>query len=364
MKTLIKITLLIAAIALSVWGVLHWKDTVAKEPPTQFAFTNNHSADLAASIEGIGNLNDFNGLEIAYNSCIYMWRRYQDEHLVSSTDADRLLQLFLERYKNKFVEKSNECFNQSEWDTDPWNHKFMKDRIAMLEQLGRGHLSENLQTISNLLEKYDQAMQQAQKTRLRDIKDIKLQDQQDSLILAGDNNKLRNCQKLVDYLNRAKNIRRENCIDLYRRKSDSLKSPEMEQDVLESHFRELDKFITDCEEIAVYYNNRDDMSVLIKNLLDGFAECLWYNANRAEKLIEERGTTWKSYDDAHNVVYDWTEKYKDWLGAQTNEIVGDLSNCKNRITELKRQYDSRDGDVRSIRYEDDWNRKKDNEELY
>lgn len=363
MKTLIKITLLIAAIALSVWGVLHWKDTVAKEPPTQFAFTNNHSADLEYSIGEIGNLNDFNGLEIAYNSCIYMWRRYQDEHLVSSTDADRLLQLFLERYKNKFVEKSNECFNQSEWDTDPWNHKFMKDRIAMLEQLGRGHLSENLQTISNLLEKYDQAMQQAQKTRLRDIKDIKLQDQQDSLILAGDNNKLRNCQKLVDYLNRAKNIRRENCIDLYRRKSDSLKRPEVKQDVLESHFRELDKFITDCEEIAVYYNNKDDMSVLIKNLLDGFAECLRDNANRAEELIKKPGTDWESYNDAHNAVFNWTKEYEGWLGDQTNEIVGDLSNCKDRITKFKIQYESTK-DIKSIRSKEEWNSRQDDNELY
>ena len=129
-KTIIKATLLVVAISLSIYGVLHWKHTVV-DPPKQLEFDNSHLADLSKSIFKVS----IDSLEIGYQECQYKLRRYQKEELINPQEATTKLEDLVGIYTPHFITKSKTAFSNSVWDKKSWSHSFMIKRIEELKNL-------------------------------------------------------------------------------------------------------------------------------------------------------------------------------------------------------------------------------------
>lgn len=165
-KTIIKIFLLLAAIALAVFGVWRFIDTILG-PLDALEYANCHDAELQRSVDRVKDdiLSSPDTLMNNYSDCQYKLQRYYAEDLVSNNQHDNHLTNLARAFAPKFAEMSRRAFNRSDWDIAPWDHDYMKERVEELTSLELSDGTEVLNAsdladiywIEDILERYDDA---------------------------------------------------------------------------------------------------------------------------------------------------------------------------------------------------------------
>lgn len=165
-KTIIKIFLLLAAIALAVFGVWRFIDTILG-PLDALEYANCHDTELLRSVDRVKDdiLSSPDTLMNNYSDCQYKLQRYYAEDLVSNNQHDNHLTNLARAFAPKFAEMSRRAFNRSDWDIAPWDHDYMKERVEELTSLELSDGTEVLNAsdladiywIEDVLERYDDA---------------------------------------------------------------------------------------------------------------------------------------------------------------------------------------------------------------
>ena len=322
-KTIIKSALLIGAIVVSVYGVLHWKHTVV-DPPKQFEFENKHNADLEVSISVISS----DSLEDDYQKCLYKLRRYKKEALIDERTMTFRLEDLLNVYIPKFIYKSNTAFASSEWDQPAWSHSFMRRRISELQQMKKSDGADiiesssayitQMNSILKIIDKYDDAWELSRMTHYKSNRVTK------ERVSKADEYKndanLKNCSALVDALNR------------------------LPSKIKSSHLSYLTWKVYDlvCSGIDDYPEFSKDLSELYNRKIqefDGYYKTSSDTKEIKDKLKDKQYNYLKEYTDYVSDVFhfDTWEEYK----TMNERVYGYFGNCignDSRISTLKDTY--------------------------
>ena len=199
-KNIIKTSLLILAILLSVGAILFYKHTVL-DPPKSFDFKNAHNESVLNSIQKISN----DSLESSFSDVLYKLARFKAEGLIGSDTLDLRLEDALVKYIPLFIEKSNASFSKSVWDTPDWSHSFMVNRSNELKNYKKAtgeyvierhsDYINQLDGIENIINRYNAAWQLARNTKYVSIEDTKSRVR--SANNYKDDNMLKHCSALV-----------------------------------------------------------------------------------------------------------------------------------------------------------------------
>ncbi len=295
-RTIIKLTILLVIIASLVTCIVLWKEAKLT-PPNDLTYENEHKSDLENSINKISTVN----LEDNYQECVYKLKRYEEEGLVDNKTINQFQKEFMDKYVPLFVEESNKKFQQEKWDKEPWNHKFMKNRIAELNKRDKEYnnnmYSKQLGRITEIITKYDKATDLSTWTRYRNI-GITIYREKKAAEYKADTI-LRNCTKLVEKLNALPGKIRDNHLDSINKASESFVCDNM------YNFKEYDKKVTSFYENEIingynkHYNDTDDTEPAKQKLLD--IE-LYYLTSYVNYIIDTtKFINFDSYDDYDDV---------------------------------------------------------------
>ena len=328
-RTFVKIVLLITAISLSVYGVLYWKDTVVS-PPNQLEFENNHEKDLAESVNRVS----IDSMEVAYEECRYKLRRYLKEGLIDTIQATYHLECFMESYVPKFIAKCGNAFDASEWDKASWSHSFMKERVAQLKSLERpdgtaviDELSDYYGMLDNVLDiikRYDAAWKHSKNVYSYSISYTK------ELIAKAyeykNDEKLKNCVKLVEALNAMPHSIRNNHVAHLQGRANNTSCGGL--DTYSEFDEELRDILSDINGFESYYGGSYTKDIR-KKLLD--KEYSYLQMCSTEALDYSNSYTWDEYCQNNLRVYNYM---KNSVGKSTSKI-------KTLVEGHKRSYESK-----------------------
>ncbi len=197
MKTLKKLSILIAVIIIIVTSLVIWKKT-SLTPPNNMEYENEHLSDL---METVGDVlsEDF---ESYYQECTYKLRRYANEQLIDDQNLSSIQVEFLDNYVPIFLKECEKRFIDSKWNKKPWNHDFMRTRISDLKyrdkQYNDNLYADDMDKIITIIDNYDDAMNLSTKTRYKsiDITDQRVKKSREYL----NDTILDNCSELVEKL--------------------------------------------------------------------------------------------------------------------------------------------------------------------
>lgn len=202
-KTIIKSSLLVVAVIISISAILYYKHTVV-DPPRQFDFENQHDKTLVRTIKFISS----DSLENRYADCRYLLRRLIDENLIDENIGNKRLEDLAVKYTPLFIKRCNQAFSVSTWDTPAWSHSFMRYRIEELKNLKNSHSSYiierasdyilQMDSVNNIMSRYDKAWALSEQTFFISIRTTKNSVSQALLYKKDD--KLKNCTALVQAL--------------------------------------------------------------------------------------------------------------------------------------------------------------------
>lgn len=314
-KSLLKLLLLITAVWLSLYGVLHWKHTIV-DPPQKLVFANCHDRNLVNSISMI----DDDSLETEYFECQYKLRRYRNEQLIGSSKADSRMEEFLNVYIPKFVHKSNNAFDNSRWDIAPWNHSFMRNRISELKQLKKqdgtdlieasSEYMNQMNSILSVIEKYNAAWQLARRTGFRSVATTKERVAQANEYK--NDIKLKKCEALFAALDELPVKIKINHLWYLTNLSEGLFCDSLRD--YREYFAKFQDFFNKCNEYEVYYWNYDSE----KDTEDLKNACIQRQYGYLKEYVDnaldvDNYKDYSQYQTANRLIKAILDKYSAWL---------------------------------------------------
>lgn len=337
-KTIIKASLLVVAILLSIYGVLHWKHTVV-DPPKQLEFDNSHLVDLSKSISKVS----IDSLEIGYQECQYKLRRYQKEELINQQEATTKLEDLVGIYTPYFITKSKTAFSNSVWDKKSWSHSFMIKRIEELKNLTRYDGNKiidatstyitDMNDINAIIKKYNDAWELSNWTRFRSISTTKERVSQANTYK--NDTYLKNCTKLVEALNELPSKIRKNHLnyltnlasDLYCSNLDDYhRFNEELKDIYNVKIEAYDNYYSSSHTSDIKKSLRDKQYSYLKNYSDYALDVFHFD-------------TWEAYKVMNEKVYDFLSNY---VGVDSR--MSDLKESHMKDFKMKEE------DFNSIRF--------------
>lgn len=330
-RTIIKLTILIAVVAVIVTCIIVWKESKLKAP-SGLTYVNEHVEDLKNTIDKISP----SSLEDYYQSCVYKLRRYEKEKLVDNDNLKQFQKDFLDKYVPEFISQSNKCFKNKKWDMKPWNHKFMRERITELRYRDERYYSnkykKELNGIENIIDRYDAAKELLGKKYFDGINKTK---EREKLAKQYKNDTvLKNCESLVNDLNELPGKIKKSHLKFLGNKADEIVCDSLYD--LEEYGKDIKNlYRVRVAEYDKHYNNTSDTKEIKEKILKKELDYLSEFTKYVNDISNFNDYNYQRYNETRHYVNDYmsekslngynNDSIKRWVKDIENKSLDSLS---------------------------------------